>query len=77
MIDLTQIGLRIAENRQKRGLTQKQLAELMSVSPQAVSKWERGLAFPDPLFLDELSEFLGITVEELLIGKNEKNPENT
>ncbi len=41
----------------------------MGVSPQAVSKWERGLAFPDPVFFDELAAELGFTLEELLVGK--------
>lgn len=42
----------------------------MSVSPQAVSKWEHGAAFPDPVFLDELAETLGLTLDELLVGSD-------
>ena len=44
MIHPEQLGSRIAERRRARGLTQGQVAIQMGVSPQAVSKWERGLA---------------------------------
>ncbi len=43
----TTLGIRIAEQRRKRDLTQDQLAEKMGVSPQAVSKWENDLCCPD------------------------------
>ena len=44
MIDLDQLGLRIAEGRRALGLTQGQVAACMGVTPQAVSKWERGVS---------------------------------
>ena len=56
--------------RREQGLTQDALAERMGVSPQAVSKWERGLACPDLVFLDDLAELLDIGIEELLIGSS-------
>ena len=68
MIHPEQLGTRIAERRRVLGLTQGQVAIHMGVSPQAVSKWERGLACPDLVFLDDLAEFLDIGLEELLIG---------
>ena len=68
MIHPEQLGSRIAERRRARGLTQGQVAIHMGVSPQAVSKWERGLACPDLVFLDDLAELLDIGLEELLIG---------
>lgn len=68
MIHPEQLGSRIAERRRARGLTQGQVAAYMGVSPQAVSKWERGLACPDLVFLDDLAELLDIGLEELLIG---------
>jgi transcriptional regulator with XRE-family HTH domain len=43
----------------------------MCVSPQAVSKWERGLSLPDIVFIDELALALGITIDELLTGRVE------
>jgi transcriptional regulator with XRE-family HTH domain len=41
----------------------------MGVSPQAVSKWERGLACPDLVFLDDLADLLDVSIEELLLGR--------
>ena len=68
MIHPEQLGSRIAARRRVLGLTQGQVAVRMGVSPQAVSKWERGLACPDLVFLDDLAELLDIGLEELLIG---------
>ena len=69
-IQPTELGTRIAAKRRARGLTQGQVAIHMGVSPQAVSKWERGLACPDLVFLDDLAELLDIGLEELLIGNH-------
>ena len=41
------IGNKIRELRKKKGITQETLASVLSVSPQAVSKWESGLTYPD------------------------------
>ena len=49
-------------------MTQKQMADLLGVTPQAVSKWERALAFPDPMFLDDLADTLEMSLDELLTG---------
>ncbi|MBE6652331.1 MAG: helix-turn-helix transcriptional regulator [Ruminococcaceae bacterium] len=68
MIHPEQLGARIASKRKILGLTQGQVAAYMGVSPQAVSKWERGLACPDLVFLDELAELLDMGLEELLLG---------
>jgi transcriptional regulator with XRE-family HTH domain len=68
MIHPEQLGSRIAERRRALGLTQGQVAVHMGVSPQAVSKWERGLACPDLVFFDDLAELLNVGVEELLVG---------
>ena len=70
MIHPEQLGSRIAERRRVLGLTQGQVAVHMGVSPQAVSKWERGLACPDLVFLDDLAELLDIGIEELLMGNS-------
>ena len=68
MIHPEELGSRIAARRRVLGLTQGQVAVHMGVSPQAVSKWERGLACPDLVFFDDLAEFLNVGVEELLVG---------
>lgn len=60
-----EIGKIIKEQRIKKGLTQKELAELLKVSAQAVSKWERG-GTPDILLLVPLAKALGISLNLLL-----------
>ena len=63
----------IAESRKARGLTQKQLSEQLHTSDKAVSKWERGLSYPDILLLPPLAEALGLTTDALLAGKQQPN----
>ena len=65
------LGKRISENRKAKNIKQDELAEMLLVSPQAVSKWENDLSCPDISVLPELSKILGITVDELLSGKKE------
>ncbi|HIT07522.1 MAG TPA: helix-turn-helix transcriptional regulator [Candidatus Merdivicinus faecavium] len=54
--------------RRKSGLSQEQLAEKVGVSRQAVSKWETGASVPELDKLLALSEFFGVSVEELTSG---------
>lgn len=54
------IGNRIAEGRKQSGLSQARLADLMAVSPQAVSKWERGESMPDILLLNTLADIFKV-----------------
>lgn len=63
---LNNLSERIVYYRKKCGLTQEELAEKCSVTPQAVSKWENGLASPDISLLPRLAEVFGITTDELL-----------
>ena len=70
MMDMT-IGKRIALLRKEKGLTQEELASHMGVSPQAVSKWENDQTCPDISALPKLARLLGVTVDELLEGKEE------
>jgi transcriptional regulator with XRE-family HTH domain len=60
----------ISELRKEKKLTQKELAEQLGVTDKAVSKWERGLSYPDISLLSKLSRILGVTTSELL--NNEK-----
>ena len=57
---------RIAFYRRKCGLTQEELAEKCSVTPQAVSKWENAITSPDISLLPRLSEIFGVSCDELL-----------
>ena len=69
-MDMT-IGKRIALLRKEKGLTQEELAQHMGISPQAVSKWENDQTCPDISALPRLSRLLGVSVDELLSGKEE------
>lgn len=69
MIDNIVVGKTITNLRQDRGLTQQQLAATLSVSHQAVSKWENGAALPDIQTMMTLTEIFGITVEQLVKGE--------
>ena len=68
-MDLKKIGKFIQECRHKKNLTQEQLAEKLSITDRAVSKWERGLSLPDAGIMLELCNILEITVNELLNGE--------
>lgn len=68
-IDKDSFGRFVFEERRRLGLTQKNLAEQLYVSNQAVSKWERGQSLPDVELLIPLAEILGVTVTELLEGR--------
>lgn len=71
-MNATEVGERIAALRKERGLTQKQLADSLQVTDKAVSKWERGLNFPDLTCVEPLAERLGVSPVALL-GLEEKN----
>ena len=60
----------ISQLRKEKKLTQKELADQMGVTDKAVSKWERGLSFPDISLLPKLSEVLGVTVNDLVNAEN-------
>lgn len=66
------LGKRIAERRRAKGLKQDELAEMLGVSPQAVSKWENDVSCPDIMLLPKLAAALDITVDELLCGEDDK-----
>ncbi len=62
-------GATIRTLREKYRMTQAELAEKLSVSDKAVSKWENGRGFPDVSLLEPLSQALHISVAELLCGQ--------
>lgn len=65
-MDKTALGAFIAETRRSAGLTQRALAAQLHVTDKAVSKWERGLSYPDVTLLQPLAAALGLGVEELV-----------
>lgn len=62
------LGRRIARLRLGKTATQERLAKELNVSPQAVSKWENDINYPDISLLPDLARFLGVSVDELLSG---------
>ena len=65
---LETLGRRIARLRLTKAATQERLARELSVSPQAVSKWENDINYPDISLLPQLAQFLGVSIDELLRG---------
>ena len=68
-MDCTSVGNFIAELRKEKGLTQAELAERVGVTGGAVSKWERGLCYPDIETVVRLAEVLDLSVGEILAGQ--------
>ena len=68
-MDTIKIGKFISERRKALDMTQMQLAEKLYISDRAVSKWETGKSMPDVSIMLDLSNILGISVQELLIGE--------
>lgn len=60
------IGGVIKRRRQKRNMTQAELGELLNVTPQAVSRWEMGISYPDIVIVPEISKALAVSADELL-----------
>ena len=65
------LGQKLKEIRKRFGLSQEQLAEIMNVSRQAITKWENDGGLPDVSNLQELSKVFGITVDYLLNDENQ------
>ena len=64
-MDQKRIGAFIAQCRREKNLTQMQLAGLLGITSQAVSKWENGLSVPDSSMLVSLAEELDISVSSV------------
>ena len=65
-LDKELFGAFIAENRKRQGLTQQQLAGRLHITDKAVSKWERGLSYPDVTLLQPLADVFRLKVDDLL-----------
>ena len=66
-------GNTIKELREKKGYTQKRLADILCVSDKTVSKWETGKGLPDVNIIGELAASLGVSLAELLTGEYMEN----
>ena len=63
---MSNVRLRIADLRRKKHLSQQQLADVVGVSFQTISKWENGTAMPQITSLPVLAEFFDVSVDQLL-----------
>lgn len=73
MLNKEEIGKRIAFFRKEKGITQKELADFLHISYQAVSKWESGKSLPTVEMLYEISNLLHVTFDMLLNENEWKN----
>ena len=69
-MDKERFGAFIAEKRKALNMTQKELADRLMVSDKAVSKWERGLSFPDITLIEPLAQILSVSLTEMIEGKD-------
>lgn len=69
------LGEFIAQQRKAQNMTQKDLAEKLHITDKAVSKWERGLSYPDVTLLEPLAAALGLGIEELMACKEAEEME--
>jgi len=67
-MDVAEVGHRIRQRCEQAGLRQRDIADALQLSAQAVSKWERGENAPDIGILPDLAQLLGITTDWLLAG---------
>ena len=70
-MDAGKTGKFIAKKRKSMNMTQNELAKKLHITDKAVSKWERGLSFPDISILIPLAKILNISLYDLLIGGSE------
>lgn len=70
--ELQQIGSRLSVCRQNKNMTQEELANRLGITPQALSKWERGISLPDIAMLPDIARILEISTDDLL-GLSQEN----
>lgn len=68
-MDTKRIGAFLRKLRREKGLTQEQLAEILSVSGRTISRWETGTNMPDLSILIQMAEFYDVEVKEILEGE--------
>lgn len=77
MEDKKTFGEYVSKRRKEMGLTQKEFAEKLFVTESAISKWERGLSYPDITLIRGICEVLGISEHELLTASDDVQGRNT
>ena len=69
------IGANIARLRREHNMKQDELAEMLDVTPQAVSKWENGASMPDIALLPKLANIFGVTIDDLFGADRTPEPD--
>ena len=67
------MGEIISTFRKEKGMTQKELADMLNITDKAVSKWERDISYPDTQTIPKLAEIFDVSIEELMNAKPYKN----
>lgn len=70
-MNIQEVGKNLRELRTKKGYTQGELAEILNVSHQAVSRWEKGDNLPDVMKLSELGKLYNVSIENILLEDNQ------
>ena len=76
-MDAQKMGAFIAQCRKEKQMTQEQLAQRLQVTDKAVSRWERGVGFPDITTIEPLAQALEVEVLELMHAQRLKKPDNS
>ena len=71
-MDVKKFGAFLASVRKENGLTQAELADKLHVTDKAVSRWERGIGFPDVSNFEPLAEAVGVSVVELIRSEKQE-----
>ena len=74
-MNLSKNGRLISSLRKAKGMTQKQVADMLGVLPKTVSKWETGHGFPDVSTVSDLAKILGVSSDTILSGNLNPNTE--
>lgn len=70
-MDKRKFGTYIKEKRLEQGFTQKELADLLVIDVTAVSKWERGVTYPDITMIPDICKYLKVNEHELIASSND------
>lgn len=69
LVNPKEIGAFLKQLRNEKGITQEQLAEILSVSGRTISRWETGTNLPDLSILVQISEYYDVEIKEILNGE--------
>ena len=74
-MNLSKNGKLLCDLRKAKGMTQKEVADILGIVPKTVSKWETGHGFPDVSTLSALADILGVSEKTILSGDLKQNLE--